>query len=121
MKLLFDENIFYQIVKKVESVFPGSEQVKRLGLLAKKDRIVWDFALQHDFTVVSHDEDYYELSFYRGFPPKVIWLRTGNITTNDLAELLLFHADLIFDFIQNTGGDVSGCLEIYPLPPGPSK
>jgi predicted nuclease of predicted toxin-antitoxin system len=117
MKLLFDENISYRIVKKVVHAFPESEQVKRLQLMSKKDRVVWEFARQHDFAIVSHDEDYAELSFYHGFPPKVIWLRTGNISTDDLAGLLLSHADMIHRFLVDIGHEASGCLELYPLAP----
>jgi predicted nuclease of predicted toxin-antitoxin system len=35
MKLLIDENISYRLVKKLADIFPDSEQVKRLRLLAK--------------------------------------------------------------------------------------
>ncbi len=113
MKLLFDENISYRIVRKLADVFPDSEQAKRLGLLQKKDRIIWDYALQHDFTIVTHDEDYLELSLLRGFPPKVVWLRTGNITTDDLAELLGAKASVIQTFIEKSDFQDTGCFELY--------
>jgi predicted nuclease of predicted toxin-antitoxin system len=116
MKLLFDENISYRIVKKLVNVFPASEQIKRFQLLSKKDRIIWEFARQHGFAIVTHDEDYAELSFHQGFPPKVIWLRTGNISTDDLSDLLLFHADTIRQFLIDLGQDAAGCLELYRLP-----
>ena len=110
LRLLFDENISYRIVKKLGALYPGSEQVKRLGLLAYKDGLIWEYARQNSFTIVTHDEDYEQLSTLRGIPPKVIWLRTGNITTEDLADLLVKHIEPIKEFIFF--GD-EGCLELY--------
>lgn len=113
MKLLFDENISYRIVRKLEDVFPNSEQVKRLGLLQKRDTIIWSYALQHNFAIVTHDEDYLELSLLQGYPPKDVWLRTGNITTDDLADLLRKNAIQIQSFIEKSDLEDTGCFELY--------
>ena len=110
MKLLFDENISYRIVRKIDNIFPNSEQVKRLGLLSKRDILIWEHAKKYNFTIVTHDDDYAELSLLKGTPPKVIWLRTGNISTDDLAALLLDNQRVIQDFIEN---EDTGCLELY--------
>jgi len=110
-KLLFDENISYRIVKKLTHLYPGSEQVKRVGLLSHKDGLIWEYAKRNNYVIVTHDEDYDELSALRGFPPKVIWLRTGNITTDNLAKLLISHADQIKEFMKSEGEH--GCLELY--------
>lgn len=113
MKLLFDENISYRIVRKVEHLFPESEQVKRLGLLQKKDRTVWEHALLYNYTIVTHDQDYFDLNLMRGTPPKVVWLRTGNITTNDLAELLISTYETLRAFIESVDYEGTGCYELY--------
>ena len=34
-------------------------------------------------------------------PPKIIWLRTGNLTTKSIAELLETHMPLIRDFLMS--------------------
>lgn len=91
-------------------MYPYSEQVKRLGLLGKKDGLIWEYAKQYGFTIVTHDDDYEELSTLRGTPPKVVWLRTGNILTDELANLLIRHAEQIKQFIA--AGE-EGCLELY--------
>ncbi len=109
MKLLFDENISFRIIN-IESSFPGLEQVKRLGLLSKEDLMIWEYARQHHFTIVTFDEDYYELSLRRGYPPKIVWLRTGNTPTAFLAERLLKKAEVIREFIQD---NAYACLELY--------
>ena len=52
MKLLFDQNISYRLVKKLDSVFPGCQHVNRLGLINKSDREIWDFARKQGYTLV---------------------------------------------------------------------
>ncbi|SMB95531.1 conserved hypothetical protein [Hymenobacter roseosalivarius DSM 11622] len=91
MKLLFDENISYRVVALLAEAFPGSEQVRRLGLLGKTDRLIWEYARQHDFVIVTHDDDFAELSTLRGAPPKVLLLRAGNLPTAAVAALLWRH------------------------------
>jgi predicted nuclease of predicted toxin-antitoxin system len=44
-----------------------------------------------------------------GFPPKIIWLRGGNKTTPEIANLMLMYSLVIEDFIQNQD---QACLEI---------
>jgi predicted nuclease of predicted toxin-antitoxin system len=51
--------------------------------------------------IVTKDSDFNILSVYKGFPPKVIWLKTGNCTTTQiealfrsrLADIQAFDAD----------------------------
>ncbi|MDD9984142.1 MAG: DUF5615 family PIN-like protein, partial [Gammaproteobacteria bacterium] len=38
--------------------------------------------------IVSKDEDFHQLSFLYGPPPKVVWVRLGNCTTSDIEHLL---------------------------------
>lgn len=53
------------------------------------DRMIWQFARQNDFIIVTFDEDFYDLSNLYGTPPKVIWLRCGNLPVSILAQKLL--------------------------------
>ena len=53
------------------------------GLTSATDLEIWAYAREHDFTVVSKDDDFRSLSLVNGngAPPKVIWLRVGNTST----------------------------------------
>ena len=42
--------------------------------------------------LVSRDADFHQLSLVRGTPPKVGWIRLGNVTTARIATLLRTHA-----------------------------
>ena len=88
MKLLFDENLSFRLARNLADVYPGSAHVRDLGLLGTEDRRIWDFAAENGFIVTSKDADFYQRSVVLGAPPKVIWLRIGNVPTTAVADLL---------------------------------
>ena len=88
MKFLFDENISHRILKKLDKQFENSIHCKRINPYPLKDSDIWKYAKANDFTIVTFDEDLYEWKLLKGFPPKIIWHRTGNISTEKIAELL---------------------------------
>jgi predicted nuclease of predicted toxin-antitoxin system len=65
------------------------------------DLKIWDYASQNDYTIVTRDSDYNDLSLVRGFPPKVIWIRRGNCSTSEIENLLRSATSDIQDFFQN--------------------
>jgi predicted nuclease of predicted toxin-antitoxin system len=55
------------------------------------DTIVWAYAAEYGFAIVSKDADFHTLSYLRGHPPKVVWVRRGNCSTAAVAGLLRQH------------------------------
>ena len=88
MKLLFDENLSPKLAARLVGSYPESCHADAVGLHARPDREVWRYAALHGFVLVSKDDDFRELSFLRGHPPKVVWLRVGNAGTAAIAALL---------------------------------
>ena len=78
MKLLFDHNVSPDLIRRLSDLFPGSDHVYHLSLHEEDDPVVWNYAREHGFIVVSKDADFSELSMVKGFPPKLLWLRIGN-------------------------------------------
>lgn len=74
------------------------------------DTAIWSFALENQYTIVTNDEDFYILSLGKGFPPKIILLRTGNQSTKYMAAVLLKHKSEIEKFIPSKE---YGVLEIF--------
>lgn len=101
MKLLFDQNLSPRLVSRLADLYPDSQHVSFLGLDQADDLAVWEYANQNDFTVVTRDSDFSELSVLRGFPPKVIWIRRGNCSTNQIEEILRSHNEEITQFNKN--------------------
>ena len=53
------------------------------------------------YTIVSKDSDFHQQSFLRGHPPKVVWVRVGNCSTNAIISLLRLHHDAVLKFEQD--------------------
>lgn len=88
MRLLFDENLSPQLAASFQHEFPGSTHVHLVGLGSALDDEVWNYARENGFTVVTKDADYHERSLIGGYPPKVVWVRLGNVTTVQIERAL---------------------------------
>lgn len=88
MKLLFDQNLSPVLVEELQDLFPGSAHTEALGLARTDDSSIWEYARQNGFTIVSKDADFPERGVLLGSPPKVIWIRRGNCSTAEIAEIL---------------------------------
>jgi predicted nuclease of predicted toxin-antitoxin system len=112
MKLLFDQNISYRIVPKIEAIFPLAKHISQVGFANANDVDIWLFAKNEGFVIVTFDTDYFDISLINGCPPKIIWLRTGNISTRAIIELILSHQGAIADFVSKPEFVDVACLEI---------
>lgn len=72
----------------LQDLFPNSAHVDQVGLGSSYDREVWEYARANDYTLVSKDSDFHEMSILHGYPPKVIWIKRGNCSSKQI-ELLL--------------------------------
>lgn len=88
MRLLFDEQLSEELCRLLEDVFPGSLHVRQLGAGGMSDLAIWQLAQERQCLLVTKDEDFHRLSVLRGAPPKVVWLRLGNCSTDDVAVTL---------------------------------
>lgn len=91
MKLLFDQNLSPKLVNQLASVYPNSSHVYLLGLDTSPDKDIWDYAKLNGYILVTKDADFGDMSMLRGFPPKVVWLRRGNCSANDIEKILRGH------------------------------
>lgn len=102
MNLLFNQNISFRIIKRIEDIFPGSISARELGYDNPHDFDTWKFAKSSNFSIVTFDSDFIDLSNLRGFPPKIIWLRIGNTSTKNIAERIRTEQRNIIDFLNNS-------------------
>ena len=105
-RLLFDEPLSEELCQAVADIFPGSLHIRLLGQGGATDTVVWDLAREHGCLVVSKDEDFHRLALLRGAPPKFIWIRLGNCTTDDIAQLLRRRHDDIGRFNEQNEATV---------------
>jgi len=101
--LLFDENLSSRLVELLATVYPDSAHVEHVGLGGAPDLAIWDYARTNGLVLVTRDEDFHRLSVVRGFPPKVVWIRLGNCTTRQVAELLRARTADVVAFLADDG------------------
>ena len=88
MKLIFDQNISFRLIKRINDIFPEAKQVRELGLENSTDQEIFEYAKRNDYAIVTFDSDFCDLITIKGFPPKIIWIRTYNTTTKGLEILI---------------------------------
>ena len=101
MRLLYDENLSPRLPERLTDAFPDSRHVRDAGLLGHGDTDIWHYARRHGFLLVSKDNDFRQMSFLHGSPPKVIRLHVGNAPTRDIADLLRARRDRIESFVND--------------------
>ena len=79
MKLLFDENLSPRLVRLLSDLFPDSVHVRDVGLQSADDVVVWTYAKDNEMVICSKDSDMHQRSFLFGYPPKIVWVRLGNV------------------------------------------
>jgi predicted nuclease of predicted toxin-antitoxin system len=106
MKLLFDHNLSPRLVNRLADLFPGAQHVFLLAMGEADDSQIWNYAKQNGYVIVTRDSDYNDLSLVRGFPPKIIWIRRGNCSTQEIEQLLRAENKAIQTFEQEKSNGV---------------
>ncbi len=101
MRLLFDQNLSHRLSARIADIFPDSAHVRVAGLDHSTDDRIWEYARANDFCIVTQDSDFAERSRLYGAPPKVVWLRCGNSTPQQVEMVLRLNAALIIELDQN--------------------
>lgn len=110
MNLLFDQNLSPRLPRRLADLVPDSSHVSFVGLDRASDGAVWAHAQAADLVIVTKDSDYSDVSVLRGFPPKVIWLRLGNCTTDQIERTLRREQSTIVEFVADP---TAGVLELF--------
>jgi len=84
MRFLIDENLPHQLgqILRINSLHATrlSEQ--------PTDTELWNYAKDNDLIILTKDTDFFDRLLLNGPPPKVIWVRLGNIRKQQLIETL---------------------------------
>lgn len=95
MKLLFDQNLSLWLCTILADCFPGAIHVREVGMIEADDATIWQYAAHHGLAIVTKDR---QRSFLQGHPPKIVWVRLGNCSTNAVAALLRTRSRQIEEF-----------------------
>jgi predicted nuclease of predicted toxin-antitoxin system len=106
VNLLLDENLSDRIVSNIVDLYPGSAHVKFHELTQTDDFLIWSFAKEHGYTIVSKDADFHQRSLVFGHPPKLIFLRVGTCATDLVIDLLRSNHDMLSSFDSDPNASI---------------
>ena len=98
MKLLVDENLAPGLAEQIADLLPGSVHVTAVGLGSMSDAAIWEYAGANQFTLLTKDKDFVDLSLTLGAPPKVVLLQTGTCSTSRIERIIRFNAVRFSEF-----------------------
>ena len=112
MKLLLDANVSWRLISVLKEHFGECVHVDSIPELEfpAKDTKIWQYAKDYTYTIITRDNDFNELIAIKGFPPKIIWLRTGNSSLKNTANLLIGSKSVIEEFCTS---EEYGLLELF--------
>ncbi|MCW3126258.1 MAG: hypothetical protein JWO03_1916 [Bacteroidetes bacterium] len=113
MKFLLDQNISYRVIKRLREHFPDVQSVKENNLENADDLKIWEYARDNQFTLVTFDEDFNNIQLIKGFPPKIIWFKTGNLDKTQFSDFFISNKDFIKTFVTDEIYAGQGCLEFF--------
>lgn len=106
LKLLFDANLSRRLVPTIADLFPESTHVTLQGFAGETtDRVIWSYARDRGYSIVTADHDFETLAAELGTPPKVILLAVMNYGTHEAANLIRRNVLRITDFELSTEPD----------------
>ena len=78
------------------------------------DEEIRRYAHANDYIIVTNDADFSDLAALHGFPPKVVWLRLGNATTDQVERTLRNGAPAIRALVGDPSAGVLVVTEARP-------
>ncbi|WP_205649736.1 DUF5615 family PIN-like protein [Aequorivita ciconiae] len=62
MKLLFDQNISPRVLRRITPHFPSSSRIRFEGLTNASDNLIFKFAKENQYTIVTFDSDFVDFA-----------------------------------------------------------
>ncbi len=109
MKLLFDEHLSHKLVTRLADIVPDSKHVKDFDLQGEDDFRIWECAKKHRFVIVTKDADFIDITNIKGYPPYLIWIRSGNVRVADIERVIRENAIRILNSFES---QIVGIIQI---------
>ena len=112
MKLLIDENLSPGLVARCAQEGVYAVAVAHAGLSGSKDRVLWQYALENDFVVVTgNTRDFMNLVDVE-LHPGIIAVREGSLSRDEQWSRLKLALDLILKHADPAGYMINRFVEI---------
>ncbi len=101
MKFLLDANISWRVKKLIEREFLDCIHIREVFLdETTTDITIWRYAKSENYSIITLDNDFNELSLTFMSDPKIILLKLKNESNQTIAEKLIYSKDAILEFIS---------------------
>jgi len=105
MKLLLDANISWRLTVPLSEKFGECIHVNQTKLSKPaKDTDIWNYAAANGYIIITQDSDFLNLFEARGFPPKIVLLRVGNMSRKETEKIIIQAKSSIEDLEKNDYG-----------------
>ena len=101
MKFLLDENVSFKVKSKIRDVLGEIYHVSDLELKQTDDHDIWNFSSKNNYTIITFDNDFVELSNLMGYPPKIICLAFNVQRSSVVVSKILENHLRILTFVKN--------------------
>lgn len=108
--ILVDNNLSYRVASILKATYKGIIHVSSVGLDTVDDLVLWAYATNNELSILTKDADFNHIQQLNGFPPKIIWIRSGNVSTKHVVRLLETRQLEIKRFLEDKE---LGLLEIW--------
>ena len=111
MKLLLDANISWRLTGPLKIYFSDCFHVDTIGFdIPATDITIWKYAQDNHLIIITNGDDFLNLVNIKGFPPKVVLLRTGNQSNSFIESVLIKH---VRDIQELSDSNDYGLLELF--------
>jgi len=86
MRFIVDAQLPAALARFLESRGHDARHVFDVGLLNADDKVIWQYAIQNNATIITKDEDFVILSHLRLNKPPIVWIRIGNTSKKLLLQ-----------------------------------
>ncbi len=97
MRFLLDENLPHQLGQVLGIDWLHATRVSSRAT----DTELWNYAREHQLVLLTKDTDFFDRLLLLGPPPKVVWIRLGNLRKQEMLDTLALRWPDITRLIAN--------------------
>jgi predicted nuclease of predicted toxin-antitoxin system len=86
IKFLIDHQLPPALAELLRNTGHEAKHVRELGLKSDDDLTIWKHATEHNYIVISKDQDFFYLACRSGDEGRLVWVRLGNCRNQPLLD-----------------------------------
>ena len=104
-RILIDENLPRSLGAKLGEACTHASEIAAQA----SDTMLWEYARERNWIILTRDTDFFDRLMLIGSPPKIVWVRLGNVRKSELIEIVGFKWKAIRKLME-----FSDMVEVHP-------